>query len=269
MSKDPASPISAPDGWVFPYEILWPGYGNEKVTLAMLAKNAEEYSIFNSTIGFFDPAAPSIEINEVEELVEMLDVAYVRRADFVENVWLISCFYLAPVQAIILGHDRASVGGLLSDIAKSANELDNLLERLPPKIDAALFYLRPADPKVLVPGGPPFSQSNNELHDLALVAKRMADDIARGDGRPSEHIRDTAIELLLAELHDAGVYDLRISDGNKNRGPHLAGRSGEFLTALLRHLAPDLADEYWVPKIKPIRTKVNRAMSATEARKTT
>ncbi|MEM7781081.1 MAG: hypothetical protein AAF697_11890 [Pseudomonadota bacterium] len=269
MPQDPAPPISAPDGWVFPYEILWPGYRNEKVTLAKLAENAEEYSIINSTISFFDPAAPSIEINEVEQLVEMLDIAYVRRADFVENVWLISCFYLAPIHAIILGHDRASVGDLLSDIAKSASELDDLLAKLPPKVDAALFYLRPADPNVLVADGPPFSQSNNELHDLALVAKRMADDIARGDGRPSELVRDTSIELLLNELHDAGAYDLRISDGNKSCGPHLAGLSGEFLTALLRHLAPDLTEEYWVPKIKPIRTKVNRAKSASGARRKT
>jgi len=266
MSNDPAPPISAPDGWVFPYEVLWPGYGNEKVTLATLARNADEYRIINSTIGYFDSTAPSIEISHVEKLAEGLTVAEHKRSDFIKNIWLISCFYLSPIHAVILGHDRASVSGLLADIAKAASDLDSLLAKLPPRVDAALFYLRPANPSVLDPGGPPFSQSNNELHDLALAAKRMAQDIARSDGRPSELVRDTAIELLLNELHDAVAYDLRISDGNKSRGPHLAGRSGEFLTAFFRHLAPDLSDEYWVPKIKPIRTRVDRARAATKSR---
>lgn len=120
----------------------------------------------------------------------------------------------------ILGHDPAAVGGVLAGIAEATRELDSLLGNLSPKVDAALFYLRSADPNVFVPDGPTFSHRNSELHNLALISDRMANDIARGDGQPSEFARDPAIELELNERQDAGVYDLRISDGNKSRFPH-------------------------------------------------
>lgn len=269
MTKEPDPPISPPPGWVFPYEILWPGYGNEKVTLANLVSNADEYRIFNSTIGVFDPEAPSVTIEQVTKFAKPLEIAAGLQATFANNIWLISCFFLAPLHASILGHDRKAVGALLNKIADTAGTLDELLGQLPPKIDVALFFLRPAQSEALEPGGPQFSNVNTEMHDLSLVARGMADDIVAGDGRPTEIVRDTAMELLLEELHLAGVYDLRISDGSKIRGPHLAGRSGEFLATLLRHLAPDVSEEEWVPKIKPIRTSVSRKRKAAEARQKT
>ncbi len=212
------SETSADFDWVFPYGVLWHGYGNEKITLWMLQQYAGEYETLNSTIGFFDSDAPTLSVEQVQTFAALLDITSERRAEFSHNVWLASCFYLAPVHAEILGHNRAAVGELLNKIAEAAKTLDELLGHLPPKVDAAMFFLRPMERDAILPDGPPFWKAKEEIHDLALVAGRMADQIAATGGRPSEIVRDTAIELLLTELHEARVYDLRISDGTKLAG---------------------------------------------------
>lgn len=247
---------------IFPYEVPWPGYGNSKVTLADIAGNAEEYRNYNSIIGTFDPDAPTVTIEQIKKFASPLDMTEVCQNDFVTNVWLISCFYIAPVHWKSLEQDRRSVSGLLAEITEAAEKLNGLLGRLPPKIDAVMLFMRRVEPDALNPDGQLFSNTTYELHDLAIVAQKVADEIALKGGRPAQFVRDTAIELLLTELQKAGVYNLSISDGNKNQGPHLAGKSGEFLATLLQHLAPDQADESWIPKIKAVRAKVNRSSAA-------
>lgn len=259
---DRKSRNSAEERVIFPYHVLWPGYGNQKVRLWELDANAQHYENRNYATAILHPEAPIINVADIERFAQELEMTDELRKEFNRNAWLISCFYLTPIQRSISGMDNASVQSLLTDIARKAEELDALLSRLPPEVEAALHFIRKVEPEAYKPEGESITTTHYELHDLAVVAKTMSEDIVAQDGRPSEHIRNSMIELLLVELHKADAYDLRISDGNKELGPHLAGKAGEFLARLLRHLAPDQPIEYWVPKIKPVRTKVNRQMQA-------
>lgn len=243
----------------FPYHILWPGYGKEIIRFGDLVSNTQEYEIINEYIGGLRSDSPSAHKKSFYQTVSEFELPEPANNIFVHNIWLISCFYLAPRQWKAMEHDEKAIHVLLAEIAMAASKLNDLMGKLPPKVAAAMILMRPAEPDALAENDTKFLDLYTELHDLALVSRRVSNELAPRGGRPAEFVRDTAMRLLLEQLRDFGINDLQVSMGTKSLEPHLKGKAGRFIVKLFKLLDPAFDEISMVPKIKSIRAKLNKA----------
>lgn len=245
-----AKPQNPPDDAPsFPYQVLWAGYGNAQVTLRELESNAEEYGILNETAAVAKRGVPTIEFSQVESLIKEHGFA----KDYAKQFWLICCFYLAPTQAEAFGIDPKQSREVLSQAVVAAQRLDQVLDNLPPKVVAAMFYKRPFVAEVEKPKGPDFWALQPELRDFILVAGETAEELRNVEGRPRNHHRNSMIRMFLEVMDEKGLDDLKVSDGTKKRSePHLSGRAGRLLMGLVSLVEPNWQEEWLAPKVKPI-----------------
>lgn len=242
-------PNSADDAPSFPYQVLWAGYGNAQVTLRELETNAEDYSVLNETAARAKPGVPTVELEQVESVLQQCGLA----EDCAKQIWLVCCFYLAPVHAEAFGIDPKRSRMILTEAVKAAKDLERLFDRFPPKVVAAMFYKRPFVVEVEDPEGPDFWALQPELRDFIRVAGETADELRNVEGRPRNHHRNTMIRLFLEIMAKQGLDDLKVSDGTKKRPePHLGGQAGRLLMALVGLVEANWQEGWLAPKVKPI-----------------
>ena len=75
----------------FPYQVLWAGYGNAKVTLRELEENAEEYRILNEEVPAGWQGVPRVALADVENLLSRHQLSQ-RMA---KHLWLSCCFFIS------------------------------------------------------------------------------------------------------------------------------------------------------------------------------
>lgn len=244
----------------FPYQVLWAGYGNARITLRELKGHAEEYRILNETAAMAKPGASTVELSQVEGLMQEHGLV----KDCAEKFWLVCCFYLAPRQAEAFGIDPKQSREVLAKAVLAAEKLDLVLDELPPKIFAAMYYKRPHVPEVENPQGPHFWAIQPELRDFILVASETADELRNAEGRPRNHHRNSMIRLFLEVMAEHSLDDLKVSDGTKKKPQaHLSGQAGRLLRDLVNLVEPNWQEEWLAPKVKPVlhdfRKKQTRA----------
>ena len=97
--SDEEVPDSAEERPVFPYHVLWPGYGNAFVDLREPLDQADEYRIFA------DPALQAwhevrfVTEDEVAKVLAQHGIG----SDHTLAFWVIACFYLTPRQIEAFG----------------------------------------------------------------------------------------------------------------------------------------------------------------------
>lgn len=250
---------SAEERPAFPYEVLWSGYGNAKVTLRELASNADEYRALNELAAIPDYSAPHVTEEAVATVLSELGVD----ERFAEPAWLICAYYLAPRQAAKFNIDPKTSRKVLMQTAHAARLLERALNRLSPKVLAALFYIRPTIEGVREPKGPPFHELQDEVADFAKVATEVAGDLRGAEGRPRHHERNSMIRLLIELGADAGLDDLKISNGTKaNPDPHLKGKAGKLIVALIQLVEPGWGQSWIAPRVKAVRAQMRGAAKA-------
>lgn len=144
--------------------------------------------------------------------------------------------------------------------AQAARQLERALDRLSPKVLAALFYIRPTIEGIRDAKGPPFLELHNEVADFAKVATEVAGDLKATEGRPRHHERDSMIRLLIELCADAGLNDLKISNGTKtNPDPHLKGKAGQLIVALIQLVEPGWDQSWIAPRVKAVRAQMRGA----------
>lgn len=255
----PKPPTSADERPIFPFDILWAGYGNAKVTLADLLEHEAEYRAFSDQTHLIEDDPPFV----TEDQVQTISIPRGLSEEQAHSLWLICCYYLAPKQAAAFGLDPRASRRLLLRAAHAASQLERALGSLAPKVLAALYYIRPTINDVLDPRGSPFHILENEAADFSRVARAVAVDLTRADGRPRHHERDTMIRLCLETFEDAGLLDLKISNGTKARpDPHLSGVAGKLLIDLFRLIEPGWREEWLAPKVKAVRAKMRKERAA-------
>ena len=248
-------PVSAEQRPCFPFEILWPGYGNADVQLKELLEQAEEYRIF---------AKVSAQTREGLRFVLEDDVAQVLNRhgvseDHARSFWVITCFYLYPRHVEAFGIDPKKSRETLNRAAHQATMLARQLRRLSPKVYAALAIMRPVLEDAINPEGEPFHALLNEVDDFALTARAAASDLAAAEGRPREHHRDTMFRLLIELTQQVGLDDLAISNGTKARpDPHLKGAAGMLILEIIHLVEPSWAEAWIALRIKLVRAKMRR-----------
>jgi|GEM_PF-2750896 len=240
---------SADDAPPFPYQVLWAGYGNAHVTLRELETNAEEYGVLNETAARAKPGVTTLGLSEVEDVLRKFGLP----KDNAKQFWLVCCFYLAPAQAEAFGIDPKQSRKILSQAVLAARQLDLVFDALPPKVVAAMYYKRPLVADVENPQGPDFWQLQPEIRDFIRVAAETEEDLRNVEGRPRNHYRDTMIRLFLELMAEQDLTHLKVSDGTKARpNPHLTGKSGRLLMALISLVEPNWREEWLAPKVKPV-----------------
>lgn len=257
MSEE-ESQSSADERPVFPYHVLWPGYGNANVDLRELIDQADEYRVFAEVARTRYKVRFTTE-QEVASVLARHEVDTCHTLSF----WVITCFYLAPRMIAAFGIDPGQSRAALARAADHAEELARLLGHLSPKVHAALFYIRPSVDDMINPEGPAFFELSSEAHDFAKAARAAAEDLTAAEGRPREHVRDTMLRLLMELIEEAGPGDLRVSNGTEARpDPHLAGKAGALMTDLIQLVEPTWAGDYLAPRVKAVRTKMRRNRKA-------
>lgn len=240
----------------FPYEVLWSGYGNAKVTLRELASNAGEYRALNELAALPHYSAPYVTEEAIAAVLSELGV----HDRFAEPAWLICAYYLAPRQAAKFNIDPKTSRKVLMQAAHAARLLERALDRLSPKVLAALFYIRPTIEGVRDPKGPPFHELHDEVADFAKVATEVAGDLRGAEGRPRYHERDSMIRLLIELCADAGLNDLKSSNGTKaNPEPHLKGKAGRLIVELIKLVEPSWEESWIAPRVKAVRAQMRGA----------
>lgn len=253
------APKFAEEGPAFPFEILWPGYGNTDVSLKELLDQAEEYRIF---------AEVSAKTREGLRFVLEDDVAGVltRHAvsqDHALYFWVITCFYLYPRHVEAFGIDPKKSRETLNRAAHHATMLARQLGGLSPKVFAALAIMRPVLEAATKPEGEPFHTLHDEVSDFAVTARAAASDLAVAEGRPRAHHRDTMFRLLIELTRQIGINDLMISNGTKARpDPHLKGGAGALILDIVHLVEPSWAEAWIAPRIKLVRAKMHRTTQA-------
>ena len=184
----------------FPYQVLWAGYGNAKVTLRELEENAEEYRILNEEVPAGWQGVPRVALADVEDLLSRHQLSQ-RMA---KHLWLSCCFYLSQKQAEASGIAPKASREMLLKAADAADKLADALANISPKVFAALYFKRPHVPDTIEPTGPNFGDLYSEVHDLALVADNAAAELVQEGGRPRNHHRDTMLRLIIEVLLDNG-----------------------------------------------------------------
>ena len=184
----------------FPYQVLWAGYGNAKVTLRELEENAEEYRILNEEVPAGWQGVPRVALADVEDLLSRHQLSQ-RMA---KHLWLSCCFYLSQKQAEASGIAPKASREMLLKAADAADKLADALANISPKVFAALYFKRPHVPDTIEPTGPNFGDLYSEIHDFALVADNAAAELVQEGGRPRNHHRDTMLRLIIEVLLDNG-----------------------------------------------------------------
>lgn len=256
--EDQEPPFSAEERPVFPFSILWPGYGNSTVTLCDLASLEQELSGLND-LAQLEPEIPFVARERIQAIADAFDLD----DNHAHELWLICAYYLAPKQWKAFGRGPKASRELLLRGMHAANQLDQVLDALPVKVIAALFHIRRTVPDLQDPSGPYLFELHREVSDFAKVARIVATDLARLEGRPRYHERDTMFRLLLEQVGKVGLLDLKISDGTISRpGPHLSGRAGTLILEIVELVEPWWTEQWIAPRLKSVRTKLRKARAA-------
>lgn len=249
------APKFAEERPAFPFEILWPGYGNADVSLKELTDQAEEYRIFAEVSARTREGLRFVLEDDVAEVLIRHGVS----EDHTLPFWVITCFYLYPRHVEAFGIDPNKSRKTLSRAAHHATMLARQLEGLSPKVFAALAFMRPAMQDAIKPEGEPFHTLHSEICDFALTARAAASDLAAAEGRPREHHRDTMFRLLIELTQELGKDDLAISNGTNARpDPHLKGSAGELILDMVHLVEPSWKQAWIAPRMKLVRAKMRR-----------
>lgn len=256
---EPRSPNCAEERPVFPFDILWAGYGNAKVTLRDLAGREAEFRAFAEVAATLGGDVPYVTEDQVAQIALQRGLG----AEQAHACWLICCFYLAPKQASAFGLDPKASRRMLLRAAEAASQFERALGSLAPKVLAALYFIRPTISALRDPKGGPFHTLQEEVADFAAVARAVAGDLTAADGRPRNHERDTMLRLFLETLDDGGFSDLKISSGTKTcPDPHLYGTAGSLLVELVGLVEPGWRVEWLAPRVKSVRAKMRKKGAA-------
>lgn len=259
--EKPSNP--AADRPRFPYAILWPGYGNEIVTLRELEKEAEEYEAFAEFAQLPEFAVPGVRQDAVAEALK----SHKFPPELVRPAWLICCFYLAPSQLATLELDAKSSSRTLLKAAKAAEQLVDIMGRLSPKVIGAMYWIWPTIHGLQKTAGPPVHELHNETANFATVATAVASDLKAAEGRPRSHYRDTMFRLLLDLCAKNGLDDLVISGGRRGRPePHLTGRAGELILTVIGIVEPGWTESWIAPRLKKVRAQMRRKKAGSKTR---
>lgn len=249
------APEFAEERPAFPFETLWPGYGNADVNLKELRDQAEEYRIFAEVSARTRDGLRFVLEEDVAEVLTRHGVSQ----DHALSFWVITCFYLYPRHVEAFGIDPKKSRETLNRAAHHATMLARQLGGLSPKVFAALAIMRPFLKGAIKPGGDPFHTLHNEVSDFALTARAAASDLAAAEGRPRAHHRDTMFRLLIELTQQAGEDDLAISNGTKARpDPHLKGKAGALILDMVHLVEPSWKQAWIAPRIKLVRAKMRR-----------
>ncbi len=239
----------------FPYGIIWPGFGNEQITLGNLVSFEEQFSTMNDMCGQLGIDVPVLERAKIEHLTQPLVLDAERKTQLADHAWRIALLLVAEKQQGIAVGDIDSARKALEGFIKAAKVFEDALGDISPTILASMYWMRALEPDARKPEGGSFYPLNDEVHDMALVASRILEDTAATDGRPKEHVRDSAIRLTIQALRLSGVDDLKVSNGTKARpDPHLSGNAGIFLAGLFE-LTTGLSERSLAPIVKLVRRK--------------
>lgn len=257
--SDQNSDVSADERPIFPYDILWLGYGNAKVTIRELEHHADEYETFEELADHPSFDIPKIARDDVKKVVRPFGLSNANS----QSAWLICSYYVASKTSHLLELSPEASRKNLIIAANAARELADTLGRLPPSVMAGLYFIRPTIPDVLKPTGPDFDDLYIEASDFADVASEVAEDLRKRGGRPKNHVRDTLLRLLLELCDELGFSDLRISNGTKAQPEmHLTGKAGSFIINLVQLVEPSWAEAWVASKLKAVRLKLRRAAAA-------
>lgn len=248
----------------FPFAVLWPGYGNANVSLPELQQQADGYEALGSVAELPGYDVPLVLKSDVESIITSLDLG----KEFVEPSYLICNFYVAPAQMAAFAINAKASRKVLLEAIKGARALEDALDRLSPKVMAALFWMRATVEGVRRPDGIAIHELHTEVADFVRVAKAAAQDLAASTGRPRHHHRDTMIGLLLELCHDMGLDDLTISNGTKAKpDPHLKGRSGDLILSLVQLVEPGWEESWIAQHVKLVRARLrNTAKTGAKTR---
>ena len=249
------APKTADERPPFPFELLWPGYGNAEVTLKELLDQVEEYQIFAKL-----SAQPRYNVRFVsEQEVSDLLVRHEISLDHALTFWVVTAFYLYPRHVRAFGIDSRKSRKTLQSASYHAMMLSRQLSKLSPKVFAALAIMRPALDDVIKEDGGPFDNLCTEVEDFARTARAAAGDLAAAEGRPREHHRDTMFRLLIELTNQIGLNDLSISNGTKARpDPHLKGKAGELIIDMIGLAEPTWTQAWIAPPMKLVRATLRR-----------
>ena len=265
-AREPPITAMFPDG--FPYEIVWEDFQGRVVTFEDLARNEDQYEIFNSDgvhehFGTFryDPGS-------LLNLVKALGLTGDDETKLHQRLKLVAGFYLAPERQRMLGTDRFTSLGLLNKIARMADDFADHLDRLPPNL-AAVLHLTPTDePLADRPDAPMPHQLSRLVRSLGIAAAYHAVGAApKRTGPRGNFVRDTMLKLTMQALLDAGLGYPGTSDGTRAQsGKHLTRPAGVFMRQFLVLIAPKLEERVVVPLVRHLRSAMRSAQIRRESR---
>ena len=243
----------------FPYEIIWEEIGNEWVTIEDLASNADEYRFFAEHAQTLDLDVPSPGKRDFRFLIDAVEIDPSDADRLTEEAQLIAGWYLAPKRRKAIQNDLNSARQKLKGISRSARDLDRLLGEISAHVQEVMNYVRVVEPEALDRTSRfEHLKLGRTLHDLALVADRIIEDAGpQRTGRQDEYVRDTTIRLAIEAARRAGLDDLRISRGTRDKpGPHLNGQAGQFLKGFFTLTAPNIHEASLTPAAERVRRKM-------------
>lgn len=240
-----------------PYQDCWEEIGGNWVSLESLAVNVEEYERYEELAAYLGLELPCPGKEDFEALAANFELSPALANQLAQHAWRIAGFYLTPKRKKELRNGLGAHRDLLADIAKHSRELYRLTNRLTNRVHEVMGLVRSTQPGVIDRTGPTPKELAKILHDLPLIAERIAQGLAPQPGRPSEHLRDSTIRLAIQAAQAAGLDDLVISrELRVSSQPFLKGRSGQFLMGFLKLVGVDLNEANSAAVIERVRRQM-------------
>ena len=259
MQKKKPSKTSFPyDG--FPYRAFWEEHGGDWVSFEYIEIHADHYRSFIEMSDLIGLKLPNPTPADFEELVTGLELSKPKASQLVEEIWIVSCWYLTPLRQKAMRYDLDTIKGALEKLVRVGREMSELSGEFSGGVSALIDLVRRDEPEAYDMIGPNIDDVGRASHDLSVVAERMLDDLRpRKGGRRAEYWRDNAIKLVIEIAQRAGLDDLKTSRGTNARPePHLKGKVGDLLKGFFEVVAPNIHERTLVEPTERVRRQTKR-----------
>lgn len=222
----------------FPYEVIWEHLNPDWETFAF---DPQEWAMIEARFGVARalgaPEHLCVEARQIDDLLQPLEIADGARGLLARLLYWLAGVYLTREHRKFLRSDPAGLRDHLKSLTMAAKSLHEALSKLPPEGAALLSLVRPAFADALnTDRGFDFGMFGAEVHDLALVAQQIVEDIPRlGRGRSVDQMREQWVwQATTAVEHHTGVRIRAFQSNTDGRKPRLEGTEGIVLRSYLR-----------------------------------